>query len=48
MKLTSEQRRKAKRDKKDIERDKIFNRSMEENYPVDYKLNKMGYKVEKK
>lgn len=45
MKLTRKQRIIAKRNKKDVERDKVFNRYMEENYPIAYKLNEMNYKI---
>ncbi|GAG64227.1 unnamed protein product [marine sediment metagenome] len=48
MKLNQKKRFKAKQNKRQKEREKIFNCFMEENSPIAYKLNKMGHKIEKK
>ena len=37
-----------KKSKKDIKRNEIFNNFMEENFPIAYKLNKLGYNMIRK
>lgn len=47
MKLTRKERFEAKNEKQK-KRDKIFNRFMEENYPIAFRINESGYRIEKK